>query len=124
LPTLLTPKAGEVWDVRLDPTIRPEQAGTRPVVVISTDWFNESGSYFVVVVPVTRTDRGIEYQIKLTRTEAGLARNSVVLCEQVRSVSVLRFLGKRGDVSAETLDTVQRMVGRIIGAHWVLRQGS
>jgi mRNA interferase MazF len=124
LPTLPIPKAGEVWDVRLDPTIRPAQAGTRPVIVISTDWFNEAGSYLVVVVPVTRTDRGIEYQLKLTRTEGGLARNSVVLCEQVRSVSVLRFLGKRGEISVETLATVQRMVGRIIGAQRLFRQSA
>ena len=89
--------------------------------MISTDWFNEAGSYLVVVVPVTRTDRGVEYQIKLARAEGGLGKNSVVLCEQVRSVSVVRFVQRRGEITGETLEQVQRMVGRIINAHRIFR---
>jgi mRNA-degrading endonuclease toxin of MazEF toxin-antitoxin module len=111
------PRAGEVWDVRLGPGVRPEQTGTRPALVISGDWFNELGSYLVMAVPITGTDRGLSFQVKISGREGGLTKNSVVLCEQARSTSVMRFERKRGVVSAETLESVQRMVGRIVGAN-------
>jgi mRNA interferase MazF len=114
------PRAGEVWDVRLSGTVRPEQTGTRPVLVISDDWFNQLGSYLVMAVPITATDRGLDFQIRISGREGGLSKNSVAMCEQARSTSVMRFEQKRGQVSAQTLETVQRMVARIINAHRVM----
>lgn len=111
------PRAGEVWNVRLSGAVRPEQTGTRPVLVISGDWFNHLGSYLVMAVPITATDRGLDFQIKISGREGGLSKNSVVMCEQARSTSVMRFEQKRGQVSDETLEAVQRMVARIINAH-------
>jgi mRNA-degrading endonuclease toxin of MazEF toxin-antitoxin module len=52
------PRAGEVWNVRLGPGVRPEQTGTGPVLVIPGDWFNYLGSALVMAVPITGTDRG------------------------------------------------------------------
>jgi len=117
LPTHNAIKAGEVWDARLDPTVRPEQGGTRPVIVISTDWFNESENYLFFVVPITGTDRGIDYDIKLKGREGGLSKNSLVMCDQVRSISALRFIRKRGEISSEKLASIRKMAGRMIDAH-------
>lgn len=88
--------------------------GTQPVLVISGDWFNQIGSYLVMAVPITATDRGLDFQIRIPGREGGLGKNSVVMCEQARSTSVMRFEQKRGQVSDETLEAVQHMVARII----------
>lgn len=115
------PQAGEVWDVRLGPGVRPEQIGTRPALVISGNWFNSLGSFLVMAVPITGTDRGLNYQVRIPGREGGLSKNSIALCEQTRSTSVMRFERKRGEVSAESLESVQRMVGRIVRAAGVPR---
>ncbi|MBI3360500.1 MAG: type II toxin-antitoxin system PemK/MazF family toxin [Chloroflexi bacterium] len=45
-------KRGDVYDARLDPTEGSEQAGTRPVVIVSRDVINDA-STVVIVVPLT-----------------------------------------------------------------------
>ena len=45
-------RRGEVYDARLDPTEGAEQAGSRPVVIVSRDAINAS-SPVVIVVPCT-----------------------------------------------------------------------
>lgn len=117
MPTLDAIKAGEVWDARLDPTVRPEQGGTRPVIIVSTDWFNETENYLFFVAPITGIDRGLDYHIKLKGREGGLSKNSLVMCDQIRSISALRFIRKRGEISSEKLVLVRKMVGRMIDAH-------
>jgi mRNA interferase MazF len=116
------PKAGEIWDVRLDPVVRPEQGGVRPVLVISTDWFNETDNFLVIVVPITGTDRGIDYQIRIEGRQGGLTKNSVIMCEQPRAISVMRLIRKRGEVTRALFEEAQRMVGRMINAHRLYKE--
>lgn len=49
-----TPRAGEVWWVSLNPTKGHEQAGYRPVVVVSPDSFNEATGRFFAVPCTTK----------------------------------------------------------------------
>lgn len=110
------PMAGEIWDVRLDPVLGAEQGGTRPALVISGEDFNQIQKYLLFIVPITGTDRGLEYQIRISGREGGLSKNSVLMCDQARSISVQRFRIKRGSISPLLLQSVQQMVGRLIDA--------
>lgn len=42
-------RRGEVWDVSLDPTEGCEQAGIRPVIIVSRDAINASSSVLLAV---------------------------------------------------------------------------
>jgi mRNA interferase MazF len=86
----------------------------RPVVVISNDWFNDLENYLHVVVPVTGSDRGFIFHYRIGGREGGLSKNSVVMCDQVRAISPLRFLQKRGNVSVATLAEIRRLVSRFL----------
>lgn len=110
MPTPIEPRTGEIWDAQLSPTIGAEQSGVRPVLVISNDWLNRADNHLHVIVPITGTDRGLVYQQRVAGREGGLSKNSVVMCEQVRSVSPRRFVQKRGQISAATLAEVRRLV--------------
>lgn len=93
----------------------PEQAGVRPALIVSNDWFNETENYLIIVVPITGTDRGISTQYRIGKREGGLSKNSVVMCEQVRSVSVRRLLNRRGTVSPETIAAVRQLIDLCVG---------
>jgi mRNA interferase MazF len=57
------PEKGDVLIVDLSPVSGHEQGGTRPVVVISNNSFNESGLVFIC--PVTSRGRNNFFEVKL-----------------------------------------------------------
>lgn len=117
MPNLHDPKCGEVWLVNFDPQVGREQGGVRPALVISNDAFNVIRNDLHIIVPITRTDRGLPYHVRVEPPEGGLESVSMIMCEQERSQSIKRFLKRQGAVSTQTLWTVQRMVSEFIDAY-------
>ena len=105
------PRVGEIWDVDFDPRIGNEQGGIRPALVVSGDDFNAIPHRLRIVIPITGTDKGLSNQVRIPASEGGLTKASVIMCEQVKSQSLMRFQRKRGTVTAQTLEGVQRLVG-------------
>ncbi len=102
------PSRGEVWSADLSPTVGREQAGDRPVLVISTNMFNYGPALLVFVLPLTRTDRNIPLHVPLEPPEGGLRAVSYILCDALRSVSKERLRGQAwGRVSPQTLSLVE-----------------
>ena len=102
------PSRGEVWLTNLDPTQGHEQAGRRPVLVISTTTFNQGPAGLVMVLPITRTDRHIPAHIAVNPPEGGLTARSFILCDGIRSIARSR-LGPSawGLVGAKTMAQVE-----------------
>jgi mRNA interferase MazF len=102
------PNRGEIWSANLNPTRGHEQAGERPVLIVSTDLFNHGPADLVFVLPITRTDRGIPFHIAVNPPEGGLTSRSFILCDALRSISRDR-LGSHpwGQVSPQTLTKVE-----------------
>ena len=103
-------KRGEVYDARLEPTEGSEQAGTRPVIIVSRDAIN-TASNVVLVVPCTtyRTGRRLyPSQVLIRAPDGGLDVDSVALGEQVRAVAKTRLARRRGAVSLRTLHQLER----------------
>lgn len=108
------PKAGEIWDIYLDPVVGREQGGRRPALVVSTNDFNDLENGLHVVAPITSRNRHLNLQVPITAPEGGLDRDSVIMCDQIKSVSILRFKGQKGTVSPATLERVRAIIARII----------
>lgn len=85
------PHRREVWLANLDPIVGHVQAGRRPVIVVSVDPFNQSGSRLVIVVPLTRTDRRNPFHVPIVPPDGNLRYPSFALCEMVRSISTDRL---------------------------------
>jgi mRNA interferase MazF len=101
------PARGEIWDAELDPVRGHEQAGRRPVLIVSTDGFNRGPAGLVLAAPLTRTRRPIPSHIPIDPPEGGLSARSYVLCEALRSISADRLaIGPRGRVSMATMAQV------------------
>jgi mRNA interferase MazF len=96
---------GDVYLAALDPTEGSEQAGKRPVIVVSRNAIN-AASPVVIIVPVTgleRKARTYPSQVVLKAGEAGLNKDSVALGEQVRAISKNRLIHQLGHLSRRSL---------------------
>ena len=92
--------------VSLEPTKGSEQGGTRPVIVVSRDSINHNAvnnNRTIVVVGIPTTDRlNLEKlypcHVELKKGLGGLEKDSVALCEQVRSIAPeerhIRYMGR------------------------------
>lgn len=100
------PSRGEIWLADLDPIRGHEQAGIRPVLVMSIDAFNHGPARLVYVVPLTRTGRRNSLYIPVTPPEGGLHARSFILCMSMRSVSTERLRERWGAVTPATLAVV------------------
>ena len=91
---------GEIYYADLDPVRGHEQAGLRPVVVLTNDAFNRhSGT--VIVMAITSQPQRAGFPLTFSLPATSLPRASWVKISQVRTISVER-LGKRiGMVDAE-----------------------
>jgi len=98
---------GAVWLATLSPTRGHEQAGVRPIVIVSDDTFNRGPSGLVVIVPMTTTWRGVPLHIPVDPPEGGLRRRSVIKSEDVRSISTERLIEYWGMLSAPTMAIVE-----------------
>ena len=59
-------------------------------------------------------DRGIRSHLRISPPEGGLTKPSLILCDQARAQSELRFMRRRGQVSADIVRHVQQLVGECI----------
>jgi mRNA interferase MazF len=103
-------RRGEVYDARLAPTEGSEQAGIRPVIIVSRDAINVS-SQVALAVPCTTYRLGKRIypsQVLLRSPDGGLDQDSVALGEQVRALAKTRFLRLRGILSSSSLAQVDK----------------
>ncbi len=109
------PCRGDIWLADLNPVRGHEQAGRRPVLIVSVDLFNHGPAALVVVVPVTSTIRPIPFHVVVQPPEGGLSDPSALLCEAVRSISKDRLVNYLGAVNATTLDHVEDRLRILLG---------
>src|SRR5688572_7000194 len=101
-------KRGEVYLVRLDPTVGSEVRKSRPCLVVSPDELNEH-LRTVIVAPMTTGGRAYPWRIPCRfQNRAGF-----VAIDQLRTVDGERLVKRLGQLSAATttavLDTLQEM---------------
>lgn len=106
---------GDIWLADLNPVRGHEQAGRRPVLVVSVDPFNQSRADLVVVIPITSTLRNIPFHLVVHPPEGGLTNPSALLCEAVRSISKDRLLTRWGSILAATMAQVEDRLRVLMG---------
>jgi mRNA interferase MazF len=106
---------GDVQLADLGDPIGHEQALRRPVVVVSAEAWLESNPPVLTVVPVTRTQRSRSTHVDIEPGSSGLRALIYAKCEDIRSISPLRFergFGRVDDVVLARIDVILR---RILG---------
>ena len=105
---------GEIRWADLNPVRGQEQAGRRPVLVLSHDVFNErSGT--VIAVAITSQPPRAGFPLTLELVGESLPKRSWVKISQISTLSSERIGKKLGVASPEALAQVVEGLGEIIG---------
>ena len=89
------PARGELWWANLDPIVGSEQAGRRPVLILSADHYQRIQDRLIIIAPLTRTLRHYPFHIQVSTEDSGSPDGSAVMCDQIRTISTRRLLGPR-----------------------------
>ena len=105
---------GTVLQVSLDPVVGHETGKMRPCVVIQNDIGNAFSPVTIVAV-ITGAENVLKLypvNVKVNKGEGGLTKDSVVLCNQIKTVDERRFgkiYGKFSDVIMRKVDQALRI---------------
>ena len=106
---------GEVWLIDLGPIGGHEQAGRRPAVIFQTDDLSPLNT--VVIIPLTTQLRsaGSANTVLIPAREAGLDRDSLALCHQIRVLDRRRLIHRIGELVPERLSEIELGVVFVLG---------
>ncbi len=97
------PRRGDIWRVRLDPTLGSEIKKTRLCLVVTTDTLNRMSRTIVVVPLSTLPQAAPPVLVRVTCS----GRPAVAVTDQIRAVSRERLLERLDTLSAAELIEVE-----------------
>lgn len=102
-------KKGDIVLCRLGEGIGSEQQGTRPAIIIQNNIGNKySPTVIVAMITSSYSKARLETQVEINSEECKLHKDSVIMCEQLRTVSKTRIEGVLGRASKYTLEKVNQ----------------
>jgi mRNA interferase MazF len=107
---------GEIRWADLNPVKGNEQAGRRPVVILSQDIFNERSGTVIAVAITSRAQRA-GFPLVLELSSNDLPKRSWVKISQIRTLSTERIGKKIGRVIRKELDQIIEGLNEIIGSY-------
>ncbi|XHX76680.1 MAG: type II toxin-antitoxin system PemK/MazF family toxin [Stenomitos frigidus ULC029] len=114
----MTIRRGEIYFVNLNPVQGKEQAGQRPVLVLSVDAINQLPLVVTVVVGTKGSNLPRDYptNVRLSPDKTGLPLETVFLCFQIRSLDANRFVqAAAGKLSDEAMGLIESAVRYCLG---------
>lgn len=105
---------GEIFLADLSPVLGSEQAGKRPVVIVSGDLLNQYAPV-VWVCPVTSKIKNYKGDLILKPTKTnGLQQSSEVLVMHLRSISKERLISKTGSLTENELTALRKGIKEVL----------
>lgn len=89
-------KKGDVYYADLSPVVGSEQGGVRPVLIVQNDVGNKfSPTVIAAAITSQNTKANIPTHVEIKSNESGLAMDSMVLLEQIRTIDKTRIVGEK-----------------------------
>jgi mRNA-degrading endonuclease toxin of MazEF toxin-antitoxin module len=106
--------------VDLDPVLGHEEGGERRALVVSYEPFHHADR--VSICPITAARAHVRYpnEVELPIGEAGQTKPGVILCHQVRTISLLRAAGHHAVVGHLTDLAIRTAVRQALARHFGL----
>jgi len=109
-------KRGEIYYADLSPVIGSEQGGVRPVLIVQNDVGNKYSPTVIAAAITSQHDKSnLPTHINLTAECCGLAKDSIVLLEQVRTIDKQRLKEKMGSIDSSAMNRVDKALSVSFG---------
>ena len=100
-------KRGEIYYADLSPVVGSEQGGVRPVLIVQNDVGNKHSPTVIAAAITRQRDKNhLPTHIEVEADKCGLAKNSIVLLEQIRTIDKRRLKDKMGELDLNAMDKV------------------
>src|ERR1019366_8073745 len=108
------PRRGELWSADINPRRGTEAGKRRPVVVVQSDFLNETGHASRWVLPCTTRITGESLlRVALPKGMAGNDRDCEGMIDQSRAIDSARFLKQLGRVPTSIMKEVSEKLRRV-----------
>ena len=100
-------KRGDIYYADLSPVVGSEQGGVRPVLIVQNDVGNRHSPTVIAAAITSRQDKNrLPTHIEVQADKCGLARDSIVLLEQIRTIDKKRLGDKMGELDLNSMNKV------------------
>ncbi len=114
-------RRGDIYYADLSPVVGSEQGGVRPVLIVQNDIGNRYSPTVIAAAITSQTGKTklpthIEVQsAPIGSTGNGLAKNSIILLEQIRTIDKRRLKEKMGRLDERTMQMVDEAISVSFG---------
>mgnify|MGYP003500890910 CR=1 FL=1 len=115
-------RRGDIYYADLSPVVGSEQGGIRPVLIVQNDMGNKYSPTVIAAAITSKTGKTkLPTHIEVSADgnpingQNGLAKNSVILLEQIRTIDKRRLKERMGKLDDRTMQQVDSAIGISFG---------
>lgn len=109
-------KRGDIYYADLSPVVGSEQGGVRPVLIVQNDVGNKYSPTVIAAAITSQINKAkLPTHIEIGAKEYGLAKDSVILLEQIRTIDKQRLREKVAHLDDELMVRVNEAIGVSFG---------
>ena len=109
-------RRGDIFYADLSPVVGSEQGGIRPVLIVQNDIGNKFSPTVIAAAITSQSDKTrLPTHIKVNAVGSGLAKDSIVLLEQVRTIDKKRLKEKMGTLDNYNMNRVDQALSVSFG---------
>ena len=112
----MTIKRGDIYYADLSPVVGSEQGGVRPVLIVQNDVGNKfSPTVIAAAITSQKYKTNLPTHIQVYANDCGLAKDSIVLLEQVRTLDKRRLRERMGNLAPDDMNRINRALSVSFG---------
>lgn len=109
-------RRGDIYYADLSPVVGSEQGGIRPVLIVQNDVGNKHSPTVIAAAITSRINKNrLPTHIEVDARNYGLARDSIILLEQIRTLDKRRLKERMGHLDRQAMDRVDRAISISFG---------
>ena len=109
-------KRGDIYYADLSPVVGSEQGGIRPVLIVQNDIGNKYSPTVIAAAITSQRDKTkLPTHIEVTASSWGLAKDSIVLLEQIRTLDKRRLKERMGMLDEASMGQIDKALSVSFG---------
>lgn len=102
-------RRGDIFYADLRPVVGSEQGGIRPVLIVQNNTGNKHSPTVICAAITSRMNKAkLPTHVEISASENGIARDSVILLEQVRTIDKTRLKERICHLDGDVLKEIDR----------------